>query len=255
MKELNTVLTELGISKVRLAKYLGVSRQMLYNYLAIPDINNWPKEKAVKLLSLLNIEKIEDLKTLKINGEYIIEVENRLNEGSKEGNSQELIADLKGFNRKEQELLSDIIGLLKDKLSSDKTKETYNTFLYLYHFLQSMETNEELKYILAYISKSLGYTQPLDFVFNSDKQYIFESIMFSAMTLYNNGGASKSKLSSSHKRFEEEIEHKNEEKLSRTQELNTAKVQALKELGYTEINEENAKEVLEKIAEIQSRKV
>ena len=77
MKELNTVLTELGISKVRLAKYLGVSRQMLYNYLAIPDINNWPKEKAAKLLSLLNIEKIEDLKTLKINGEYIIEVENR----------------------------------------------------------------------------------------------------------------------------------------------------------------------------------
>ena len=255
MKELNTVLTELGISKVRLAKYLGVSRQMLYNYLAIPDINNWPKENAAKLLSLLNIEKIEDLKTLKINGESIIEVENRLNEGSKEGNNQELIADLKGFNRKEQELLSDIIGLLKDKLSSDKTKETYNTFLYLYHFLQSMETNEELKYILAYISKSLSYTPPLDFVFNSDKQYIFESIMFSAMTLYNNGGASKSKLSSSHKRFEEEIEHKNEEKLSRTQELNTAKVQALKELGYTEINEENAKEVLEKIAEIQSRKV
>ena len=101
---------------------------MLYNYLAIPDINNWPKEKAAKLLSLLNIEKIEDLKTLKINGEYIIEVENRLNEGSKEGNNQELIADLKGFNRKEQELLSDIIGLLKDKLSSDKTKETYNDY-------------------------------------------------------------------------------------------------------------------------------
>ena len=29
----------------------------------------------------------------------------------------------------------------------------------------------------------------------------------------------------------------------------------LRELGYTEINEDNAKEVLEKIAEIQSRKV
>ena len=55
MKELNVVLTELGISKVRLAKYLGVSRQMLYNYLAIDNINNWPKEKAAKLLSLLNI--------------------------------------------------------------------------------------------------------------------------------------------------------------------------------------------------------
>ena len=64
MKELNVVLTELGISKVRLAKYLGVSRQMLYNYLAIDDLNNWPKEKAAKLLSLLNIECIKDLTNL-----------------------------------------------------------------------------------------------------------------------------------------------------------------------------------------------
>ena len=95
----------------------------------------------------------------------------------------------------------------------------------------------------------------MEFAFNGDKQFIFESIMFSAMTLYNNGGASKTRLAASHKRFEEDIEHKNEEKLSRTQELNTAKIQALKELGYTEINEDNAKEVLEKIAEIQSRKV
>ena len=38
MKELNKKLAELGISKVRLAKYLGVSRQMLYNYLAIDNI-------------------------------------------------------------------------------------------------------------------------------------------------------------------------------------------------------------------------
>ena len=255
MKELNVVLTELGISKVRLAKYLGVSRQMLYNYLAIDNISNWPKEKAAKLLSLLNIEKIEDLSSLKINGEYIIEVENRLNEGVKDTSSKDIIADLKGFNKKEQELLSDIINLLKEKLSSDKTKDTYNTYLYLYHFLQSMETNHELKYILGYVSKSLGFTPPMEFVFNTDKQFIFESIMFSAMTLYNNGGASKAKLTASHKRFEEDIEHKNEEKLSRTQELNTAKVQALKELGYTEINEDNAKEVLEKIAESQSRNV
>ena len=118
-----------------------------------------------------------------------------------------------------------------------------------------METTEELKYILCYMSKSLGFTDPMEFVFNRDKQYVFESIMFSAMTLYNNGGASKTRISETHKRFVQDIEHKNEEKLSRTQELNTAKVQALKELGYTEINEDNAKEVLEKIAEIQSRKV
>ena len=33
MDQLNKLLQELGISKVRLAKYLGVSRQMVYNYL------------------------------------------------------------------------------------------------------------------------------------------------------------------------------------------------------------------------------
>ena len=75
------------------------------------------------------------------------------------------------------------------------------------------------------------------------------------MTLYNNGGASKTKLAESHRRFENQIEQKREEKLSRTLELNTIKVQALRELSYTEINEKNAAEVFEKIAEIQSRKV
>jgi len=255
MKELNTVLTELGISKVRLAKYLGVSRQMLYNYLAIDDMSNWPKEKAAKLLSLLNVEDINELEKIKITGEYIIEVENRLNEGVKDSSSKEIISDLKGFNKKEQELLSDIINLLKEKLATDKSKDTYNTYVYLYNFLQSMETNEELKYILAFMSKSLGFADPMEFNFNKDKQFVFESIMFSAMTLYNNGGSSKNKLGDAHKRFVQSIEQKKEEKLSRTQELNTVKIQALKELGYMEINEDNAKEVFEKIAEIQSRKV
>ena len=39
-----------------------------------------------------------------------------------------------------------------------------------------------------------------------------------------------------------------------TLEVNNIKVQALKELGYTSITEDNAAEVFEKIAEIQSRK-
>ncbi len=255
MDKLKEMLNELGISKVRLAKYLGVSRQMLYNYLATPSLKDWPKEKAVKLLSLLDIKGEEDLDSIIVDGEYIIAVEGRLNEGVKDSSNREVLADLKGFNKKEQELLSDIINILKERLSEDKTKDTYNAYRYLYHYLQSMESNKELKYMLAYMSKSLGFTDPMEFVFHEDQQFIFESIMFSAFTLYNNGGASRAKLSESHRRFVQDIELKNEEKLSRTQELNTAKVQALRELGYTEINEENAKEVLEKIAEIQSRKV
>ena len=35
MRQLNELFQELGISKVRLAKYLGVSRQMVYNYLEL----------------------------------------------------------------------------------------------------------------------------------------------------------------------------------------------------------------------------
>ncbi len=257
MEELNKLLTELGISKVRLAKYLGVSRQMLYNYLALKTLDEWPKEKKVKLFTLLGMKDNEELIHKEVSGAYILEVEDRLNEGVKVSASSrgEVLTDLKGFNRKEQELLSDIIGLLKEKLSSDKTKDTYYSYKYLYHYIQSMGTTDELKYILVYMSKSLGFTDPMEFVFNKDKQFIFESILFSAMTLYNNGGASRAKLSESHKRFVQDIDHKKEEKLSRTQELNSAKIQALKELGYTEINESNAKEVLEKIAEIQSRKV
>lgn len=255
MNDLNRLLNDLGVSKVRLAKYLGVSRQMLYNYLALDDLKEWPKEKAAKLLCLLNVESQDDLNKVKIDGNYVIEVEGRLNEGVKDTSEQQILNDLKGFNKKEQEILTDIINLLKEKLSEDTSKDTYNAFVYLYHFLQSLDNTKELKYILAYMSKSMGFTDPNEFLFNPDQQFIFESIMFSGMTIYNNGTASKLKLAESHKRFVQDIEHKKEEKLSRTQELNTAKVQALKELGYTEINEGNAKEVLEKIAEIQSRKV
>ena len=52
MKKLNELFQELGISKVRLAKYLGVSRQMVYNYLELDDISKWPKEKRILLCKL-----------------------------------------------------------------------------------------------------------------------------------------------------------------------------------------------------------
>ena len=48
MEKLNEILQELGISKVKLAKYLGVSRQMIYNYLEMEDVNKWPKDKKMK---------------------------------------------------------------------------------------------------------------------------------------------------------------------------------------------------------------
>jgi hypothetical protein len=228
---------------------------MLYNYLACDKLEDWPNEKATRLMQLLEIKNEKELDDIVVDGDYIIKVDTKLNEGVKIALSNNNLGDLKGFNRKEVEILTDLTSLLKDRLKDDKTKDTYNTFVYLYHFLQSMEVNKEFKYFLAFVSKLTGFTKPREFLYNQDNQILFESIMYSGFTLYNNGGASSRKVQDQHEKFVKDVEHRHEEKLSRTQELNTVKLQALKELGYTAITEDNAKEVFEKIAEIQSREV
>ena len=257
MEQIKEILNSLGISKVKLAKYLGVSRQMVYNYLELDSINKWPKEKKILLYKLLNIEdgEKETLEKIKVNTEYMEAVEERLNSTNK-SNSFEYI-DIKGLTKKEQTLLSDFTFLLKEKLieTEDDTGENYSIIEYLYHLLQSVDNVPELKYLLGYVSKATGFTKANEFAFNEDKQFMFEGIIHSAFTLYNNGGVSKSKVIVSRDRFVAEIEARNEEKLSRTQQLNTVRIQALRELGYNEITASNAVEVFEKIAEIQSRGV
>lgn len=255
MDQLNEILHELGISKVKLAKYLGVSRQMIYNYLEMDDINKWPKDKKVLLLNLLGIKSVSEIDNIKVDTDYILDVEARLNNIVQTGNkiNARNIDIFGNLGAKQKELLSDIINLAKEHLEEDDD-DSYNTYKYLYNFMQTMNSSKELKYILAYVAKASGFVEPMEFKFNEDEQFVFESILFSGMSLFNGGGASKTKITECHKRFVNQIQHKQEEKLSRTLELNTFKVQALKELGYTSINEQNASEVLEKIAEIQSRK-
>ena len=262
MKKLNDLLKELGISKVKLAKYLGVSRQMIYNYLELDNINKWPKDKKVLLLNLLGIKTVEEMDKIKVDTDYITEVENRLNSSCNTqgstisidfGDNNSIFGNL---NNKQKELLANIIDLVKEKLEQDKdrTEDGYNSMKYLHHFLQAMDNSEELKYILGYVAKETGFVKPLEFVFDEEQQFMFEAILYSAFVLYNSGEASKTKLAETHKRFVNQIEQKMEDKMSRTLELNNIKVQALKELGYTTITEDNAAEVFEKIAEIQSRK-
>ena len=256
MERLNDILHELGISKVKLAKFLGVSRQMIYNYLELDDINKWPKDKKVLLLNLLGIKSAEELSNIKVDTDYIMSVESRLNSlvDINVGRATEEVFSLDGFGKKQKELIHDIVDILKEKLDDPKDDDAYFTMKYLYHFLQSINSSVELKYILAYVAKATGFVKPTEFAFNQEEQFTFEGIMFSAMTLYNGGGSSKTKITEAHRRFVAQIEHKMEEKISRTLELNTIKVQALKELNYSEINEQNAA-VFEKIAEIQSRNV
>ena len=215
MKELNELLGQIGISKVKLAKYLGVSRQMIYNYLELDSLSKWPQEKRLLLLKLLDIEEGNDkeIKKIKVNSEYLESVEARLNQTVKDLNSQNF--NYKNLTKDEQELLNDMIFLIREKFTEEKTKDTYFTFLYLYHVLQSLDNVKEIKYIFAYLSKKTGFTSPNEFKFDETKQFILESIIFTAFNLYNNGGASKSKLAESHKRFVQEIEQEKEDKLSR----------------------------------------
>lgn len=255
MNALNDLLQELGISKVRLAKYLNVSRQMVYNYLELPNLSKWPKEKKLSLLKLLDIEDGDEdtIKAVKVSTEYLMAVEDRLNKGLNDNNGGEYL-DLKGLKKEEQQLLGDITFLIKDKLvEGPNHEENYYALLYMHHLLQSIDNKPEIKYLLGYMSKVLGFTNPNSFKFNEEKQFMFEGIIHSAFSLYNSGTASKNKVIESHRRFVEEIETRKEEVLSRTQQLNTVRIQALRELGYTDINTSNAGEVFEKIAEIEAR--
>lgn len=258
MSRLNDILHELGISKVKLAKVLGVSRQMIYNYLELDDLNKWPKDKKVLLLNLLGIKTVEELDDIKIDTDYILEVETRLNNVIETDENTSGAGDRQGysdFGKKQKELLDSLVDLIKERLEDESDNNSYYALKYMYHFLQSIDSWKELKYLLGYVAKSTGFVKPGEFVFNEEAQFTFEGIIDTAFVLYNSGNGSKTKIAEAHKRFVERIEHKMDEKMSRTLELNTLKVQALKELGYTTINEANAQEVLEKIAEIQSRKI
>lgn len=253
IEKINLILKKTNISKVNLAKYLGVSRQMVYNYLDSNDLNKMPAEKCQLLFRLLEVNSCDEIVKKELTDEYLQSVSNKIFNYRRVPSKKDEIIELSGLKKEEQELVSDMFFLIKEMLNEDKTKDSYTTLVYCYHFLQSLSSMKELKYMLGYVAKSGGYIKPDVFDFDEEQQYNFESIMYSAMTLYTNGGASQSKLDKSHKRWEAVLERKNEEKLSRTQELNTAKVQALRELGYDEINEKNASEVFDKIAEIQAR--
>ena len=255
MKDVLRIINDSNISKVSVAKFLGVSRQMLYNYLALDTMEDLPKDKQTKLLMLFGVEKEKDLEKIKVDEDYIGLLESRINEGIIDTFNKESVSDFKGLNKKQQQLLTDIFTTLKDRLVNDETDLEYNTLRYLSMYISNMDNMPELKYILAYMGKSTAQVPMKEYIYDEDRQYIFEGILYSAENLFTTGNASRSKVSESHQNWERKIEQMKEEKLSRTEELTHFKQQALKELGYPAVNESNAKEVFEKIAEIMSRKI
>ena len=145
MNKLNDILHELGISKVKLAKFLGVSRQMIYNYLEMDDINKWPKDKKVLLLNLLGIKSVDEIENIKVDTDYIMDVETRIN-SLFDSNSASSINDgnslLNGMGKNQKELLKNVIEALKERLDGDDedSEEGYYTVKYLYSY-QALITN------------------------------------------------------------------------------------------------------------------
>ena len=62
VEKINIILKEANISKVNLAKYLGVSRQMVYNYLDGEDLSKLSNDKSQALFTLLDVKNEDELK-------------------------------------------------------------------------------------------------------------------------------------------------------------------------------------------------
>ena len=50
VEKVNQILKQANISKVNLAKYLGVSRQMIYNYFDGDDLSKLPNDYMIYLM-------------------------------------------------------------------------------------------------------------------------------------------------------------------------------------------------------------
>ena len=78
VEKINLILKKTNISKVNLAKYLGVSRQMVYNYLDSDDLNKMPAEKCQLLFNLLEVRSCEDIVNKELTDEYLQSVSNKV---------------------------------------------------------------------------------------------------------------------------------------------------------------------------------
>ena len=78
IEKINLILKKTNISKVNLAKYLGVSRQMVYNYLDSEDLNKMPAEKSQLLFNLLEVNSCEEIIDKELTNEYLQSVSSKV---------------------------------------------------------------------------------------------------------------------------------------------------------------------------------
>ena len=102
VEKINLILKKANISKVNLAKYLGVSRQMVYNYLDSSDLSKLPNEKCQMLFELLNVKSTNEILSLDINKEYLQNVGSKIFDSNKEEDKKDVNSiDLTGLKKEE----------------------------------------------------------------------------------------------------------------------------------------------------------
>jgi len=248
MEELLSLIRRINISKVELASYLGVSRQMVYNYLSFASVDDWPKDKKIKLLDLLEVDNFDNIDDITVDSAYLIKIQDKLN-SCKKSSSPIKGVDFENLSIKSQETVIDFYKILKD-IEQSEDSQLGETCI---DILNSSLLKKELKYMLVYFAKLLGKLEPKTYQYNQEDQYALEAILYSAFQLYKSKNYSLSKLELAHRKFEKEINDAAKERAENTQILSVTKTIALRELGYDELTTDNAEEVFSKMAEIQSR--
>ena len=100
IEKINLILKKTNISKVNLAKYLGVSRQMVYNYLDSDDLSKMPAEKCQLLFKLLEVNTCEDIVKKELTDEYLQSVSNKIFNYRKPASKKEEVIELSGLKKK-----------------------------------------------------------------------------------------------------------------------------------------------------------
>lgn len=244
LKNILILIDKLNISKVALATYLNVSRQMVYNYLSMNSIDEWPLDKKIKILELFGVKNTLELENLSVNTKLLESVRDKLN--SVDRNALQI--KYNSLDARSKRIVDDVINLCDDK----ELIESLNTLLTL---MEYSLISDDYKYLISYLSKVFKKMNPRDFGEDKDRQMAFEGILFSAFNLFNSGKFSKEKTQKVHEELVREIEKKSELDSQATNVINVTKIIAKKELGIDSIDETNIDKVLEKMIEIQGRKL
>ncbi len=247
MNELKLILIlidKLNISKVALASYLNVSRQMVYNYLSMNSIDEWPLDKKILILELFGVRNTLELEHVNVNTDLLESVQTKLNSVDRNA----IQVKYNRLDSKSKRIVDDVINLCDDS----NLQESINTLLTL---LEYSLISDDYKYLITYLAKVFKKIDARNFGSDKDRQMAFEGILFSAFNLFNSGKFSKEKTQKVHDELVREIERKSELDSQATNVINVTKIIAKKELGIDSIDETNIDQVLEKMIEIQGRKL